>query len=157
MSLSPQGEIEIITTSSTVAWLTLLTFWLPSDPALDPIRVCNDNLPFVSRGQTFLPVPFDIQLPADNGEQLPTVKIQISNVSEIIEAIRGYPEAPRVKLEIVMNITPDTVERAIDFLRLNTVSYDAIQITGDLTVEDVLHSGFPRERYTAVNFPGLIV
>lgn len=153
--LSNQANIAANTISSNVAWLVLLTFTLPGR---DPLRVVNNTLDVVSRGNTFQACGFEIILPNDDGDSMPTVKLTIPNADrEIVEWIRGFPMAPTLMMEIVLSTQLDIVERSIDWMRLSNVTYDAIQITGTLSVENVLSTGFPGEKYSPVRFPGLTV
>jgi hypothetical protein len=155
MPLSPNANAAANAISSPIAWLTLLTFTLDGQ---EPLRVVNNTLDVVSRGNTFLACGFEIILPTDDGEAMPTVKLTLPNADrEIIEWIRGFPTAPNLMMEIVLSNDPDTVERSIDWMRLVNVNYDALQITGTLAVENVLSAGFPGERYSPVRFPALAV
>lgn len=153
MPLSPQAYVAANATSSPVVWLTLLTFSMPGET---PIRVVNNTEDIVSRGNTFLACGFEIILPSDDGEAMPTVKLTIPNADrQIVEWIRGFPSAPTLMMEIVLSTQPDTVERSIDWMRLADVTYDALQITGTLAVENVLSAKFPGESYSPVRFPAL--
>jgi hypothetical protein len=155
MPLTVNGNIEANAISSPVAWLALLTFTLPGQ---EPLRVVNNTEDVVSRGNTFLSSGFEFILPNDDGESLPQVKLTIPNADRnIIEWIRGFPTAPTLMLEIVLSNAPDVVERSIDWMRLASVNYDALQITGTLVVENVLSAGYPSESYSPTRFPGLIV
>lgn len=116
----------------------------------------NNNEEVVSRGKTYLPYPFRMQLPDDTGDKLPVVKLQIDNISgEIIKAIREFTEPPKIKVEMITNLYPDTVEKSLDSLQLRTVNYDSITIQGDLSVVNVLSVKFPSEEYSPVRFPAL--
>lgn len=155
MPLSSNAAAAANTPSSSIAWLTLLTFTIPG---LDPLRVVNNTEDIISRGNTFLACGFEIILPVDDGETMPTVKLTIPNADrEIIEWIRGFPVAPALMMEIILSNSPDVVERSIDWMRLADVTYDALQITGTLAVENVLSAGFPSEKYSPVRFPALAV
>jgi hypothetical protein len=150
--MSTQGTIAANSINSDAAWLCLLTFTLPGEQSL---RVVNNTEQIVSRGDTFEPTAFEITLPTDDGELLPKVQLEISNVSgEIMSWIRGFHVAPNLKLEIVLSTQPDTVERSIDFLKLTSVDYDSLTISGTLLVENVLSAGYGSV-YSPFEFPGL--
>lgn len=139
--------------ATDVAWLFLLTLTLPG---LTALRVCNNNEPFVSRGQTFEPFPFRVTLPSDDSDQLPKVKLEIANVSgEIIEFIRTSRIAPTVVVELVTSAYPDIVEKQLSFLKLTSVTYDAMTVEGSLDMDNFLTQKFPSEGYTPVPFPAL--
>jgi hypothetical protein len=155
MQLSQNALSAAYAHGSSLAWLTLLTF---SIPGREPLRVVNNTEDIASRGNLFLACGFEIILPVDDGETMPTVKLTIPNADrQIIEWIRGFPVAPALMMEIVLSNQPDTVERSIDWMRLADVTYDALQITGTLAVENVLSAGFPGEKYSPVRFPALAV
>ena len=152
--LSPSANAAANSQNSRVAWLTLLTFTLPG---LEPLRVVNNNEDIISRGNKFVACGFDIILPSDDGEQLPTVKLRIDNADGmIIDWIRGFTTAPILMLEIVLSDRLDVVERSIDFLRLSSVGYDCLEVNGTLSVENVLSSKFPAESYSPVFFPAIL-
>jgi hypothetical protein len=120
--------------------------------------VVNNTENVISRGNTFLPCGFEMILPTDDGDSLPTVKITIPNADrQIVEWIRGFPTAPTLMMEIVLSSQPDVVERSIDFMRLVDVSYDVMAVSGTLAIENVLSAGYPKETYSASRFPGLNV
>jgi hypothetical protein len=121
------------------------------------MRFVNNNEDVVSRGNTYLAFPFEFKLPVDDGERQPTIQIQAANSSqEFIEAVRAVLEPPMVKLEIVLSTSPDDVEKVVDFLHLDNVSYDALQITFTLQPINILARNFPNTSYTAVEFPDLL-
>lgn len=151
--MNPHNIAEIQRLSSPVAWLFLLTIKTPNN---EPLRLVNNNEPFISRGMEFLPYPFDLTLPEDNAETLPVVTLQISNIaSEIIEAIRGFSVAPQIDIELVSSAYPDIVEKRLDYLKLRDVTYDSIMITGQLETINVLSSRFPDGDYQPVSYPSL--
>jgi hypothetical protein len=155
MPLSPNANAAANAISSPIAWLTLLTFTLPGQT---PLRVVNNTEDIISRGNTFLACGFEIILPNDDGESMPTVKLTIPNADrQIVEWIRGFPVAPNLMLEIILSNQPDVVERSVDWMTLTNVTYDALQISGTLAVENVLSGGFPSEKYSPVRFPALSV
>ena len=151
--VQPQNQADIQATSSSVAWLFLLTIETKDKPNL---YLVNNNEVFVSNGIEYQPFPFALALPSDTGEKLPRITLAISNISnEIIEAIRSQSIPPTLTIELVSSAYPDIVEKRLDFLTLRNVSYDATTITADLEVVNILSSGFPAEVYDPVHFPGL--
>lgn len=139
--------------ATEVAWLFLLTITLPG---LEPLRVCNNNEPFVSRGQTFQPFPFRVNLPSDDSDSLPKVSLEIANVSgEIIQFVRQSKDAPTIIVELVTSAYPDIVEKQLNFLKLTSVTYDAMVVTGSLDMDNFLSQKFPSEGYTPVPFPAI--
>lgn len=149
--VTPTGLAEAFKVSSEAAWLALLTISTPEST----LRFVNNNEPVFSNGNTFDPFPFLIVLPGDNGETLPKVTLQIQNFDEqLVEAIRGQETPPQVTCQLVTSLTPDDVEIEIENMILRTVNYDALMITGELNVVNVLNQKFGGY-YTPIEFPGL--
>ena len=138
---------------SEVAWLALLTITAPGEP---PLYVVNNSEPIVSRGITFAPYPFSIVLPTDDTESLPSVRLTIANLdAAIVQYVRQAPEPPSIVVEVVRSQYPDVVEKSLSFLRLGSVSYDAMQLTGTLNVDNFLTQRFPAEGFVPSLYPGL--
>lgn len=155
MPLTPAIVPQVQATSSEIIFVELLTF---SMPGRDPLRVCNNSVDVVSRGETFTAFPFQIVLPNDDSEKLPTVSLRISNVSgEIMDFIRSLPQAPILLLEIVTNADFDVVEKSVGFLKMDVISYNALDISGSLTVENILQRRFPAGDYSPVEFPAIFM
>lgn len=150
MALTP----AIYEPSTNEAFLFLLTI-SPADGST-PIRVVNDNVDLVSRGDTFIGYPFDITLPPDTGDRKHQLTLQIDNVDQqIVNAVRALEDPPTVKLELVLSGSPNTVEKTVDFLRLDSAEYDAMTVTAQLRPENMLARQFPSETYNPVEWRDL--
>jgi hypothetical protein len=122
----------------------------------DTIRVVNNYEDVVSRGDTFMAYPFALALPADDGEAMPELMLNIDNVDQrLVKAIRELLEPPDVTFEMVLSSAPDTVERTIDFLRADFVSYDAMGIQMRLRPNSIMGRNFPTSRYLPGRYPDL--
>jgi len=153
MPITAQNMPHALESSSEVAWFVLITITPVGNPV---IRFVNNTEKVISRGLEFIPYPFDIVLPQDDGETLPRVTLRIDNLSgEIMTAIRAQEEPPAVKIEVVTSAFPDIVEKSLDFLTLRTVSYDSLVVEGSLETTNILNMKFPKSRYLAVEFPAL--
>ena len=98
---------------------------------------------------------FTVVLPTDDGETLPSLRIQIANIDgQIVDWIRGFAQPPKLKYEIVLSDNPDVVERTIDFLVVKSVNYNAKYIEAVLAVENAMTSAFGYT-YTPITHPGL--
>jgi hypothetical protein len=149
--VTPTGIAEAQKIASEAAWLALLTIDTPEGI----LRFVNNNEPLVSNGVTYEAFPFSIVLPGDDGDTLPKVQLQIQNFDErLVEAIRAQETPPAITCQLVTSLTPDEIEIEIENLILRSVTYDALMITGDLTVVNVLNQKFGGY-YTPVEFPGL--
>jgi len=149
----PENVPAALASSSNVAWLVLLTITATDLP---PLRVVNNSEPITSRGNVFEPYPFAVTLPSDDSDQMPTVTLSISNLdAAIVQFVRGQRDAPAVAVELVTSAFPDIVEKSLTFLKLVTVTYDAMTLQGRLDVDDFLTQRFPAEAYVPPLFPGL--
>jgi hypothetical protein len=153
MPLTSQNTPIAQQTASPYAWFILLTITEAGQP---PLYLVNNNEPFVSRGVTYQPYAFGITLPADDGESLPKVSLSIDNISgDIVEYIRAIKDPPDIIAELVTSAYPDIVEKRLDFLKMRQVTYDAMTITGQLEVHNILSLAFPDEVYDPAHYPGL--
>lgn len=109
----------------------------------------------VRGGNTFLPWPFQISLPPESDDQIPTVQLKIDNIDRrILEGIRMLTSPPTITLEVVLASSPNTLEAGPFTMTLRNIEYDALVITGALTYEDVLNEPWPQFRITPNLFPG---
>jgi len=135
-------------------FLILLT--LSHDDLEAPIRVTSDAVETVSRGDTFVPFPFDLQLPDDQEGKAPKAKLVIDNVDRsIVRAIRSLSTAPTALIEIVRAAAPDTVEATFEDFRLINVTYDAKRVEGVLSIEDFVAEPYPAATFSPGFFPGM--
>lgn len=110
----------------------------------------------ISRGQEYVYIPFEISLPTEDDSTTARATLSVENVGrELMEAVRSADSAVRVKIEVVLASSPDTVEISIDDFQLNTITYDAFTVSGDLTVEYYDLEPFPSLRFTPGDFPGM--
>jgi hypothetical protein len=151
--MNPANVPAALASYSDVAWLALLTITAPGET---PLYVVNNSEPIVSRGITFAPYPFTVQLPQDDTDSLPSVTLTIANLdAAIIEFVRQSIDPPTIVIELVTSQYPDVVEKSLSFLKLASVSYDAMQLTGTLNVDNFLTQRFPGEGYVPSLYPGL--
>lgn len=123
-----------------------------------PLRVVNDLQNFVSQGNTYVALPFQVTLPADGEDGRPTVRLVIDNVDRsMVTAIRSIPPSspPTVQIDLVLASTPDVIEISFPNLTLRNVDYDQFVISGDLAVNQDDREPIPYQRYTPQLFPGL--
>jgi hypothetical protein len=135
-------------------FLILLT--IASAEMAVPIRVVNDRANLTSRGSDFIAFPFDLVLPADDGETLSQVQLRIDNVDrEIVAALRQLTTPPDVTMEVVRAAEPDVIEAGPFAMQLVAADYTALVVTGTLAFEDVLNARFPGDDFAPASHPGL--
>jgi len=161
--LSNAAKAAIFAQQTDEAFITLVTINHPTFTA--PVRVASDPyelLPdagvrgVVSRGEEYLFLPFTIELPAQDDSGAAKARISVDNISrEIVAAVRRANSALTITIEIVLASDPDTPEVSIEDFRLDRVTYDALTVSGDISVEYFDLEPFPARRFTPSDFPGL--
>ena len=144
---------QMFASQSEDPFLLLLTL---SHESFDTIYLVNNSEDIVSRGNTYLSFPMEIQFPVEDGETARQIQVQLDNVSlELITQIRTVSTPIQAKVEAVLASKPNIVEIAAGELELKQVSYNAIRIIGTLTYDDFLNVGLTSEKYEPQNFRGL--
>ena len=149
------GAVAALTTQETgEVFLLLITI---AHPNLVPsLYFVNNTVDVISRGNTYLGWPFQISLPEERDDALPTVQLQIDNVDRrIMEGIRALTTAPTVTVEVILASSPDTVDAGPFNFTLRGVDYTALVITGTLAPEDVLNEPAMQYAFTPARTPGL--
>jgi len=123
-----------------------------------PLRLVQDLQPLTSNGNVYTAFPFEIRLPEDTDDGPAKVLLTIDNVDRsIAQAIRGMSPTspPTVTVELVVASQPDVVEISIPNLTLRNVSGDAMQIEGELRMDEEDLVAFPGQSFTPQLFPGI--
>lgn len=130
-----------------------------------PIYVCSDpyeDLPVagikgvVSRGNEYVYMPFVVELPTQDDTNVSRARLSIDNISrEILQYARAAKTPISVGIEIVLASDVDTPEISIDNFVLENISYNALTISGDLSIQYFDLEPFPSRRFTPSNFPGM--
>jgi len=133
-------------------WLVLLTI---SNPGIETIRVVNNNEAIVSRGNTYLAFPFEIELPGQDPDSPSSARLRIDNIDKrIVEAVRSISTPPIITIEVVLASQPDTVEIGYTDLTLRAVEYDVNSVRGELTFESIFSEPVTLT-ITPNRFPGM--
>lgn len=152
--LSTTAKQGLFAQETEQVFLPLVTITHPD--LASPVRVVRNTEDIVSRGQEFIALGFDLTLPDDREETVPGMRLEIDNVDRrIVEAIRTITSPAQVTTEVVLASQPDTVEAAFEGYTLRGTEYDALRVTGTLTLEDVLNEPFPVGLFTPSVAPGL--
>ena len=152
--VSTSFKQDVYASETGEAFLALLT--IDHAAISPPIRAVNNTENITSRGDEFIAFPFDLVLPESSAEAPPRARLIIDNVSrEIAQNIRLITTAPTVLVEIIRASAPDTVEVALPLFYLRDVKWNAMQVSGELVVEDLISEPFPSLQFTPAHFPGL--
>lgn len=121
-----------------------------------PIRVCSDSQDVTSDGNVFTAYPFMIALPVDDDESPPSMTIRIDNVDRtIILSLRALTSPPSFKIQVIRLDAPDTIEIEFSDFSLRSITYDAVEISGSISLENFLFEPYPAGKMTPNDFPGL--
>ena len=135
---------------------------------LEPIRICTNPTEriheyendivygTVSRGDNYIFLPMRLQIPSDTDEGPGNMVMEFDNVHRsYTEIIRSIFTPPTVKVELVLDNDPDTVEVTWpEFIWIN-IYYDALVIRGTLSLETLEREPFPSGTFSPASFPGL--
>lgn len=125
-----------------------------SDPFQQLINVSARGV--ISRGDEYVFIPFSLNLPSQDDTGVAKANISIDNINrEIVYKIRQASSAVRIKIEIVLSSSVDTPEITIENFRLEQVSYDAMTVSGDISIKYFDLEPFPSKQFTPSDFPGL--
>lgn len=136
--------------------VVLLLLAIDHPNLVSPIRVVNNLEPITSQGYTWAAFPFEVSLPSESDDQIPSMPLKIDNVDrQIVTAIRNLQGAPDITLDVVVASQPDIVEATFVGFKLKSVSYDNLVVEGEMRLEEILSEPFPQHRMTPSLFPGL--
>jgi hypothetical protein len=153
-TVSSECRIDLSKPNTPTVFLVLLTITHDDMPA--PGRICNNNLPITSRGNVFLPCPFQAYLPSDKEDEVSRSRISIDNIHrDLIPTLRSVSSSPLVTIEVIRASAPDVVEQSFEEFTVRGIKYDAHKIDIELSMEDFMLEPIPGDDFTPGKFPGL--
>lgn len=151
--LSPQLLAEMFGQVSNDPFLILLTI---SNPSFSTIKLVNNTVDIVSRGETYTAYPFRLTLPPEDGETQKDITLELVNISlELIDEIRAATTPITVDMEMILASNPDEVQLSVLTLKTKVVKYNQDAILATLYLDDFLSTELTSEKYGPDNFPGL--
>jgi hypothetical protein len=145
------GEVALFLLTVTHPLLTT-PIRLSTDPTQE---ITTDVYGTVSRGHNYLFVGMELALPDETDGAAPSTKLIISNVDRsIMPAVRSINSPAQVKMEGLLASDTETVEFTVPQLDINSVQYDAGQLTFELAMDAYATEEYPALSFNAVNFPG---
>ena len=117
----------------------------------EPIRLVRDNQDCNWNGQIWTPFPIDFDQVKEDGKEIPTVNLKVSNIGGIIQSYiqqyRGFCDA-KVKIMIVhaAHLDNPDPEIEIDFV-INQTKYDEQWVTFIIGASNDHSFRFPPWRY----------
>ena len=153
-TLSSNTLKAIYASETEDVFLVLLT--LNHDSLQDPIRITSDSVMTQSRGDDYIPFPFELVLPDETENRAPRARLTIDNVSrEVLTTIRTLNTPAKMTMEIVRFADSNQVEAVFPDFILTNVKYNALSIQADLTIEDFTAEPYPATIFAPSGFPGL--
>jgi len=171
-SMSPEALRSLFSPDSDSTLIALLTITYGYD-GLTPLQLrladnytgrltnlTTDDEVFygvTSRNTEYIFLPFSLTLPQEQEDQAPSCSLELYDVTQYLtEIIREQFEiVPRVKLELVLSKTPNTVEVSFDDFYVTNISYNKNTVTLSLEMIDFSKEAFPQHRFVPQYFPGL--
>lgn len=130
-----------------------------SHPSLAaPIRVTNYPTDIISNEELYVALPFELVLPDTPENGVPVAKLSIDNIDRmIVQAVREMqPGTPcSVIMRVVLIADPDYVEIEYTDFVLTNVTYDALTVSGDLSIENFSTKPYPYGTFSPRFFGGL--
>lgn len=136
------------------AFLVLLT--IDHDDLAEPVRVVNNKANITSRGNTYVGLPFLVDLPGSEENKTPEVTLTLDNIEQtIIETLRSIDEGPTIDIEVINADEPDTVLVGPFPMTLLGIDYDRLTISGTLGYEKFMREKFPPHSFNPSTTPGI--
>jgi len=152
--VTTQALKELLYDQETEEVLVVL-ITISHDDLASPVRVCSDSENITSRSDLFVAYPFEITLPTDDPEDLPSINLRIDNVDRtIVQNVRSITSAPSVLVEVIRASAPDTVEVSLPDFKIERINFDALTVSGSLTLESFLQEPYPTATFDPARFPG---
>ena len=121
-----------------------------------PLRFVNNTENVTSDSNVYTAFPFEISLPSDREDQLPTVVLAIDNIDRtLVETIRDITSPPTASVSVIMASDPDTIEAGPYDFTIKDANYTAEVVTSNLAFEDILNEAYPGDSFTPNHFPAL--
>lgn len=150
---SANAKQQINTDNKDQAVLLLVTL---SPVGFPVIRIVNNLINITSNGNVFTAFPCKVELSADDGKTLQTVKLTVDNVTlEMIGWLRSTTDPIPVMLQSIFSDEPDIIEQQISDLIIREIDYNVSTIEATLMADDDLNQVVPSDTYNSNHFPGL--
>ena len=110
----------------------------------------------ISNGVEYTFLPMEIALPSEEEGRAPKASIVMKDVVRyLIPTIRNLSYSPKIKLQLVLSKTPDVVEISYNGFYIISFTYNAEQVTAELSMVNYEREPFPAHSFSPAYFPGL--
>lgn len=153
-----QAALQAVLSQNTAeVFIPLLRIEHPDLTA--PILLAYNTEQVVRTDGTYLPYPFQINIPESSDNESPTVNLTVDNTDLTVnDTIRTLVGMPSVTFMVVLASSPDTVEVGPYAMSLQNAQADSQTIQGTLGFEQGIFSqGVPSQTFVPSNSPGLFL
>lgn len=149
MPLSTAQIAQAFSRSGDDPWIALLTLQHDDMNGGQPVRLArNPTADIISNGLTFTRSWFEIELPSDD-EVVATSRISIQNVDAAIgKALELLTGPIDCTIQVVLASQPDTYGREFRKFKLRNTSWDALNVTGEISQATIINNRWPRFQVT---------
>ena len=169
-SLSPEAIKAMFAPETDATLIMLVTIYDPASPTGEvALRLADNYLTrisesdaevvygVVSGGQSYVFVPMEVSLPTEQTDGSSSCSVTINYVTpEAVQLIRTQLTGPtRIKLDLVLSTSPNTVEASYVGLWITSATYSAESIRFELNPINFNTEPFPAHNFTPNYFPGL--
>lgn len=167
-TMSPEAIKAVFSPDSDADLILLLTIYDPDNPSVVVARLADgftkrisetaDEIIYgvTSRGNDYTFLPMEITLPTEEEAQAPRCSVVLHDVTRyIVPIVRTLTGPPKVKLELILSKTPEVLEASFSGFYFSNFTYNADQVTGELSMIDYEREPFPMHSFTPAYFPGI--
>lgn len=154
-NFSSQAKRNINATSADEPLLVLVEI-THADLAV-PARFVNDTADIDVEGHTFLACRFDLTLPDDQDEQVPSAKLEVDNIGrELTQWLEysGGGKGARCRLIMVLRSNPSNLEFDMT-MDLSGLVVTNFRVSGDLGFKNTLMQSACTMRFDPTTSPGI--
>lgn len=161
LSLRFQNAANAAETGEVVVCLLTVSHETMQEPirlASTGERLSDDPVAYglVSRGETYLYLPFEFAMPQDRDDVPPRIELVMDNVERsLVAVLRSIDRPLDILVELVLAGTPDIVETSLPKMKLANISYTAATITATLVVDNLVTEPLPSGIFNPARFSGL--
>lgn len=154
-NLSTAAKRNINATSADEPLLELIE--ITHHDLVVPARFVNDTVDIVVEGHNYLACRFDLSLPDDQDEQVPSARLAVDNIgrelTQWLEVSQGGAGA-KCRLILLLRSTPTNLEfdMTMDLTGLSITNY---RVSGDLGFRNTLMQSAVTVRYDPSTTPGI--
>lgn len=152
---SNAGRRNVLATSADEPLITLIEIMHPGLTV--PARFANDTVDIVVEGNTFVACRFDVTLPDDQGEQVPSARIEVDNVGRELTywlEASGGGKGAKCRLIMVLRSSPSNLEFDMT-MDLAGLAITNERVAGDLGFKNTLMQPAVTVRYDPTTAPGV--